>query len=262
MLLTDTHCHLTAPSLRVRLSEILQTAQHQGVRRFVVPSAQRQDWQNVMDLAQRPSEKNAPVFHAAVGIHPWFAESADDADFAGLSRLLREHPQLLVGETGLDFYDKAQTAAQRARQIRCFEAQLALAQVFRRPVIIHCLKAAAAVAASVRQTRFTQGGIVHAFSGSLEEAETFIKQGFLIGIGSLLLLNPAAKKARAAAAELPLDKIVLETDSPFMLRGETNTPANVRKIAEITAQLRGIAPEDVARQTEANVDALLARFSE
>ena len=90
----------------------------------------------------------------------------------------------------------------------------------------------------------------------MEEAEAFIQQGLLIGIGSLLL-NPTAKKARRAAAELPLSSLVLETDSPFMLANSTNTPANLRDIAAIAAELRGISLSELAQQTEKNIDSLL-----
>ncbi|WP_373779928.1 TatD family hydrolase [Neisseria dentiae] len=251
MQLTDTHCHLADPALLGSLPQVLAAARAAGVCRFIVPATQRADFADVAALSALPS------MHIAFGIHPWFAGSAEEGDFIYLERQLAQHPQALVGEIGLD-YGRAQTQEQRLRQVEVFERQLALAQRLRRPVIIHNLKATAAVVRSVKSCRFTQGGIAHAFSGSLEEARILTGCGFKIGIGSLLL-NPAARKARRAAAELPLADIVLETDSPFMLKNAVNTPANVREIAVIAAQLRGVTPEEVAAQTERNVDALLEK---
>lgn len=251
MRLTDSHCHLADPALLGSLPQVLAAARAAGVCRFIVPAAQRGDFAGVAALWEPPS------VHIAFGIHPWFADTASEGDFACLEQQLAQHPQALAGEIGLD-YAKAQTQIQRQRQEAVFERQLFLAERLRRPVIIHNVKASAAVVRSVKSCRFTQGGIVHAFSGSLEEARSLTGCGFKIGIGSLLL-NPAASKARKAAAELPLGDIVLETDSPFMLKNAVNTPANVREIAVIVAQLRGIAPEEVAAQTERNIDALLEK---
>lgn len=247
---TDTHCHLADPALLPQLPEVLAAARAANVRRFIVPATCRADWAAVLALG-------ATNTHSAIGIHPWFAAEAGADDLAALSQLLTQHPQALVGEIGLDFLHETPSNKARARQISLFEQQLRLAEQHRRPVIIHNLKASAAIVAAVRATRFSQGGIVHAFSGSLEEAQAFIRCGFKIGIGSLLL-NPAAKKARQAAAALSLEHIVLETDSPFMLKNEINTPANVRAIAETAAGLRGISLAALSVQTEINVAQLLA----
>lgn len=251
--LTDTHCHLADPAFSNQLPDILKAAEIQGVHRFIVPATCSDDFQAVIALDE------IPTVHIALGIHPWFAEAASEQDFQLLKSLLKQYPQAWVGEIGLDFYDKAQTPEQRKKQIDCFCRQLVLAERLCRPVIMHNLKATSAIVEAVKKSRFTQGGIAHAFSGSLEEAQLLIKNGFKIGIGSLLL-NPTAKKARQAAENLSFKDIVLETDSPFMLKNTVNTPANVRKIAEITAQLRHISIEEVAAVTEQNVETLLAKI--
>lgn len=250
-MLTDTHCHLADPAFRDDLPETLAAATHAGVNRFIVPATCRDDFDAVLALAEHPA------IHTAVGIHPWFADTAAVSDLAVLDSLLGQHAAVLVGEIGLDFHHNQPSETQRARQTEIFTAQLRLAERHRRPVVLHNLKATAAIAAAIRATGFTQGGIAHAFSGSLEEAEALTRCGLFIGIGSLLL-NPNAKKAHRAAAELPLEHIVLETDSPFMLKNAINTPANVRKIAEIMAQLRGVSWQHIAKQTEANTTRLLS----
>lgn len=252
---TDTHCHLADPALRKNLPHVLTAAREAGVGRFIVPATRPQDWQDVADLAEIPSEHGIRV---AFGIHPWFSDGIAEQDFAGLAAVLARYPGAWVGEIGLDFYDKTQTPQQRERQIQVFSHQLAIAQTLRRRVIIHNLKATADIAAAVKQTGFTQGGIVHAFSGSAEEARVLTKLGFKIGIGSLLL-NPNARKVRDTLKALNDGDFVLETDSPFMLKKEINTPANIPGIAKIAAEIRGTCVEEIAKVTERNADALLER---
>lgn len=213
MRLTDTHCHLADSVLRGNLAQVLAEARQAGVWRFIVPATCPQDWQDVAELSEMPSEHGQ--IRIALGIHPWFSDGIAEQDFSGLEAVLVRYPRAWVGEIGLDFYDKTQTPPQRERQIQVFSRQLAIAQTLRRRVIIHNLKATADIAAAVKQTGFTQGGIVHAFSGSAEEARVLTKLGFKIGIGSLLL-NPNARKVRDTLKALNDGDFVLETDSPFM----------------------------------------------
>lgn len=251
--LTDTHCHLAEAALVDDLENVIAAAESCGVKRFVVPSAHAGDFAAVGRLAD-----NKRIF-AAFGIHPWFAKEVGKQELDGLKNYLVQYPRAWVGETGLDF-QRAKTRADREIQTAWFETHLTLAREMQRPIIVHNVKASAAIAAAAKRTGFAQGGIVHAFSGSLEEAALLVKCGFKIGIGSLLL-NPNAKKACAAAKSLTLEDIVLETDSPFMLGDLENRPKNVRKIAEIAAELRGISLAELAEQTEKNVNALLAQTS-
>lgn len=251
---TDTHCHLADAALRENLPHILTAARKVGVKRFIVPATCPQDWQSVAELSEMPSEHGQ--IRIALGIHPWFSDGIAERDCVRLEAMLARYPQAWVGEIGLDFYDKTQTPPQRERQIQVFVRQLAIAQTLRRRVIIHNLKATADIAAAVKQTGFAQGGIVHAFSGSAEEARVLTKLGFKIGIGSLLL-NPNARKVRDTLKALNDGDFVLETDSPFMLKKEINTPANILRIAEIAAQIRGTGAAEIAAITERNADSLL-----
>ncbi|HFC6052025.1 TPA: TatD family hydrolase [Neisseria meningitidis] len=251
---TDTHCHLADAALRENLPHILTAARKVGVKRFIVPATCPQDWQSVAELSEMPSEHGQ--IHIALGIHPWFSDGIAERDCVRLEAMLARYPQAWVGEIGLDFYDKTQTPPQRERQIQVFVRQLAIAQTLRRRVIIHNLKATADIAAAVKQTGFAQGGIVHAFSGSAEEARVLTKLGFKIGIGSLLL-NPNARKVRDTLKALNDGDFVLETDSPFMLKNTVNTPANILRIAEIAAQIRGTGAAEIAAITERNADSLL-----
>lgn len=256
MRLTDTHCHLADSVLRGNLAQVLAEARQAGVWRFIVPATRPQDWQSVAELSEMPSEHGQ--IRIALGIHPWFSDGIAERDCVRLEAMLARYPQAWVGEIGLDFYDKTQTPPQRERQIQVFVRQLAIAQTLRRRVIIHNLKATADIAAAVKQTGFAQGGIVHAFSGSAEEARVLTKLGFKIGIGSLLL-NPNARKIRETLKTLNDTDFVLETDSPFMLKKEINTPANIPGIAKIAAEIRETCVEEIAKVTEHNADALLGR---
>lgn len=251
---TDTHCHLADAALRENLPHILTAARKVGVKRFIVPATCPQDWQSVAELSEMPSEHGQ--IRIALGIHPWFSDGIAERDCVCLEAMLARYPQAWVGEIGLDFYDKTQTPQQRERQIQVFSRQLEIAQTLRRRVIIHNLKAAADIAAAVKRTGFTWGGIVHAFSGSIEEAHVLAKLGFKIGIGSLLL-NPNARKVRDTLKALNDGDFVLETDSPFMLKNTVNTPANILRIAEIAAQIRGTGAAEIAAITERNADSLL-----
>ncbi|QEY24909.1 TatD family hydrolase [Neisseria animalis] len=253
MRFTDSHCHLAEPVWQNNLPSVLSEAEAAGVYRFLVPATAPHDWQQVADLPERPSANQQ--IRIAFGIHPWFAADISEQNWQSLETLLQQYPQAWVGEAGLDYLQQHKAAWAVQQQV--FIRQLELAQRLKRRIIVHNVKASAAVIAAVKAANFTQGGIIHAFSGSLEEAESLIRYGFYIGIGSLLL-NPTAKKVRQAAAKLPPERIVLETDSPFMLKNAVNTPANIRRIAAETAALRGISIEELSRQTEKNINLLFA----
>ncbi|MDK4684414.1 TatD family hydrolase [Kingella negevensis] len=245
---TDTHCHLTDVAFAQTQPEIIAQAQQANVSGCIVPAAQFTDWQNILAL------KQTFVRRKAIGIHPWFAAEWNETISRSLKNTLAENPELWLGEIGLDFH-RATTPEAREQQQHVFRLQIEIAQQSHRPVILHNLKSTQTLVQILRETKFAHGGIAHAFSGSMEEARLLTEQGLLIGLGSLLL-NPNAKKVRQLAAQLPLEQIVLETDSPFMLRDTLNTPANTRKVAEIVAELRGISLVELAAQCERNLQRL------
>ncbi|KLT73493.1 hypothetical protein PL75_02705 [Neisseria arctica] len=247
---TDSHCHLADKAILPKLDTVMQQAAEAGICRFIVPATHHGDFNSVATL------NIYPQIHTAFGIHPWFTNSTLPDHLQQLEKLLRKYPYALVGEIGLDFQYGSPDTNARQRQTELLRHQLELAGQYRRPVILHNLKSTEALVSALKTARYSYGGIAHAFSGSLEEARRLIDCGLLIGIGSLLL-NPNAKKARQAATELSLEHIVLETDSPFMLPKQTNTPANLRRIAETVALLRGISLAELAEHTENNINRLL-----
>lgn len=244
--LTDTHCHLSSFPL-YRLPEIIFQAVSVGVNQMIVPAAEYTDWQTLLSL-----RTCSAVRAVALGIHPWFVAHHSPHLLAELANLLAQYPDIWVGEIGLDFYDKTLSDQQKSLQIEWFEQQLILANTYQRPVIIHQVKAVEQVAKSIKKIGLAKGGIAHAFSGSLEEANILLQSGLKIGLGSLLL-NPHAKKVRQAAMRLPENSILLETDSPFMLPENTNTPANLARIARIVAELRNISVDQLAKICEKNL---------
>lgn len=253
---TDSHCHLGETPLFAQWDHIQSACKRVGVRRFIVPATCAQNFDAISALADHAAIR--PAF----GIHPWFTDTATDTALAALEAALIRHPHALVGEIGLDFYDPASTPHDRACQETVFLRQLELAQRYRRPIILHQRKSLWRCRELIHACRFHHGGLAHAFSGSLNEAEDWCAHGFKIGLG-LPLLNPNARRLHRIATHLPLSGIVLETDAPFMaaqaqaLGATTNTPALIPQIAQALAQWRGIALAEVSAQTEANIDSLL-----
>lgn len=251
---TDSHCHAADPNLRFRLPEILPQATQLGVSQIIAPAATPQDWQPLLDLARLPE-----IRAVALGVHPWFCEQYTAKQHTDLAEILQKNPRVLIGEIGLDFYDKTQSTAQREQQQQVFRQQLDLARQFERPIIAHNLKSYEKFIQIIQQDKFKCGGMAHAFSGSLEQANFLIKHGFKIGIGTLLL-NPNAKKTRTAAQNLPLHSLLIETDSPFWRGGTDGSPVLLAEIAAELARLRGIDLANLAAQLELNLREVLAFY--
>ena len=251
MELIDSHTHLDFPDFDEDRQALLAECRALGVRRMVVLGVYRGNWQRVWDLVQ-----SDPDLHAAFGLHPVYLDDHRPEDLKELGDWLTRlagHRQLCaVGEIGLDYFIET---LDRERQQALFEAQLGLAKDFDLPALIHVRRSHAAVIATLKRITLKRAGIIHAFAGSKEEAREYIKLGFKLGLGGAATW-PQALRMHRVLAELPLDSVVLETDSPdmapAMFPGQRNSPAHLPAICEALAGIMVVSPEQLAAASTAN----------
>jgi len=256
---TDTHCHLDAPEFDADRAAVVERARAAGVSRLVLPAVEVTHFDVVRALAQA----HDAVY--ALGIHPLYVERATEADLETLRQALqaqRGDPRLVaVGEIGLDHFV---SGLDRAKQERFYLAQLALAREAGLPVILHVRRSADALLKGLRRVA-VRGGIAHAFNGSAVQAEHFLALGFKLGFGGAMT-HERALQIRRLASTLPERAVVLETDAPDIppqwlyrsaeQRGDgpqaRNEPAELPRIAETLAALRGWSLQRTAEITSAN----------
>ena len=256
MRLIDSHCHLNYEGLAERQDEVLEAARARGVVGFLNISTRKREWDDVIAVATR----NADVW-ATVGVHPHEADAHPDLGASALVEAA-EHPRVIaIGECGLDYYyDKSDRTAQRER----FQAHIAAARQSGLPLVIHTREAEADTAEilsdAVREGGVT--GVLHCFTGSAELARKGLDLGFYVSLSGIVTFKNAAD-LQATARWLPADRILVETDSPFLApipnRGKTCEPAFVVDTAAFVAELRGEEPEALADATTANFFRLFAK---
>lgn len=261
----DTHCHLDAPEFAADRDCVRERARAAGVAHLLIPAVARSHWPQAIALAQRHGDSYA------LGIHPLYTPGADESDIQALRELLQQQrgdPHLVaVGEIGLDFFVPDLDAE---RQIWFYEQQIKLAREFDLPVVLHVRKSSDRLLKTLRQYPVV-GGIAHAFNGSAQQAQAFIDLGFRLGFGGALTYERALK-LRALAASLPLSSLVMETDAPDIpphwlyttaesrAQGQTqgrNSPAELPRIAQEVAQLRGMDVQVLAQACLHNARAAL-----
>ena len=263
----DTHCHLDAPELSLDVADVAARASAAGVTHCVLPAVAVSNFQNVRLLAEKFG------YSYALGIHPMCVPQAQDADLIALDAeltLRQADPRLVaVGEIGLDFFvSELMEPAMRERQEAFYREQLKLARKHGLPVILHVRRSADRLLKHLRDIQPIGGwtGIAHAFNGSQQQAEEFIRLGFKLGFGGAVSFE-SALQLRRLAAELPLTALVMETDSPDIpphwlyttaadrTLGKPqgrNEPAELPRIAQQVADLRGITVQALAAATTAN----------
>jgi len=248
--LFDTHCHLDIDSFTEDIEEVIERAAATGVTRMIVPGLDLDNAAAVLALAER-----FPGVHAAVGVHPNSAAGWCD-EWIGRLRELARHPKVVaIGEIGLDYYwDKTPPEVQH----KALAQQLELAAELSLPVIIHNREASADVIDMLAASSLNgheRPGVLHSFSGDWATAEAALAMGFYLGFTGPLTYKKA-DDLRAIAARVPLDRILIETDAPYLTphpyRGKRNEPAYVRFVAERLAEVRGLSLSEVAEITTAN----------
>jgi TatD DNase family protein len=252
--LIDTHCHLDAAEFDLDRAALMAEKVGAGVTANVVPAIERANFAAVASIC-REYAGCAPAF----GIHPLYVGRARVEDLIVLDEILSRNVCVAVGEIGLDDYLPERD---EAVQEHYFVAQLEIARRHELPVLLHVRRAIDKTLKHLRRHRVV-GGIAHAFNGSRQQAEEFIKLGFKLGFGGAMTFD-GARRIRELAATLPLDSIVLETDAPDIppawKAGARNTPADLLPIAETLAQLRGLSLAEIAAATSANAHAVLPRL--
>lgn len=263
----DTHCHLDAAEFSADVAGVRARAAAGGVAHCVLPAVAVSNFKAVHQLAHAFSDSYA------LGIHPLCVPGAQDADLQALDAelsLRRDDPRLVaVGEIGLDYFEPAlKQSPMRERQEFFYREQLKLARRHGLPVMLHVRRSADKLLKHLRELQPAGGwtGIGHAFNGSAQQAAEFVRLGFKLGFGGNVTFD-SALQIRRLAGELPLDALVMETDSPdipphWLYRTAQqredgqgqgrNEPGELPRIAAVLAQLRGISPEALALATTAN----------
>lgn len=245
-LLVDSHCHLDAAEFDADREQALARARACGVVAQIVPAVSRAGWAQLAALARRH-----PDLHPAYGLHPCYLDQHRTEDVEALREWLAAHPAVAVGECGLDGY---QPGLDFGRQREFLRAQLAIARALDLPVILHARRAVEETLLILREFPGLRG-VVHSFSGSLEQAHRLWRMGFATGFGGPLTY-PTARRVRALVAACPSELLLLETDAPdqppLSRRGQRNEPAALPEILQQAALVRGEEPEALAAITAAN----------
>lgn len=256
MQLIDSHTHLDFAAFDHDRSQVLADCQALGVKRALVMGVSSANWDKLWQLCQQHS-----MLYAAFGLHPMFLAQHTQQDLIQLESYLQRFSQynkcVAVGEIGLDYY---LAELDKIKQQQLFQAQLELAKQFDLPVCLHVRRAHADTVKYLKQAKLSRGGIVHAFSGSLEEAKEYIKLGFYLGIGGAATWSQA-KRLQRVFQQIPSTHWVLETDAPDMSPSfqaqQRNSPEFLPQICQMLATLKGISSEQLAQTTTANMFQLL-----
>jgi TatD DNase family protein len=256
-MLIDSHCHLDAFEFNQEQDAIVKAALRRGVEKIIIPAVNRKSFDDVIAL-----RKKFPNCFYALGFHPMYINKMKDDDLDILQFYLKMYEPVAVGEIGLDFFF---TKDNKLLQEEIFVAQLKLAGIFDLPVIMHVRQAIDDVLKNLRRYR-VKGGIAHAFNGSIQQAQAFIKLGFKLGFGGAMTYS-RAKHIQALAKALPIQSIVLETDAPdippsWLGYGRRNAPHELHQIATFFAELRGMNLDSVIEISHQNTLDALPKISQ
>ena len=249
-MIIDTHCHLDDTRYRDDLDEVIHRAEAQGVKKFIIPGADPESLERAVWIA----EQYAPVFFA-VGVHPY---DAGNYDRAFLEKFI-EHPKCVaVGECGLDYFrlpeGEAEIAAEKQRQKEVFIDQILLAKERRKPLIVHIREAGADSLELLQEYAGEEGGVLHCYNAD-ESLLKLAERNFYYGIGGVLTFKNARKLINVYP-KIPLEKLIIETDAPYLTphphRGERNEPAYCTLVAEKMSELSCIPRKEIEALTTEN----------
>ncbi|QWD27539.1 TatD family hydrolase [Polynucleobacter paneuropaeus] len=247
----DSHCHLDFPEFQSRLPEVLSNMEKANVQHALCVSVDLPDFPKVLKLAEDHTH-----LYASVGVHPDY-EDTPEPSFEFLVETAK-HPKIVaIGETGLDYYrmgDRSYESMEWQRER--FRTHIRAAIASRRPLIIHTRSASADTLRILQEEGASKiGGVMHCFTESLEVAQAAMEMGFFISFSGIVTFK-SAKDLQETCRQVPLDKLLIETDSPYLApvpyRGKTNEPAWVAQVGEFVADLKGVSVERLAKQTYDN----------
>ncbi len=247
-MLVDSHAHLELPEFRKDLEEVIQRAKDSGVEYIFTVGTERKDWSRALEIAHR-----YPSVYAILGVHPHNAKEIDSQTYPLLKNLCRDEKVKALGEIGLDFF---RNLSPREVQLKGFREQIGLAKELGLPIVVHDREAHQETLEILKTEKAEAcGGVIHCFSGDYEMAKECIDRGFYISIpGSITFKN--AERFREIVRKLPLDCLLIETDSPFLspepFRGKRNEPSFIPYTARKIAEVKRISFEKVAQTTTEN----------
>lgn len=258
-MLVDSHCHLDFPELYAELDGVVDRARRAGIGTVVTISTKLSEWERVRAIAE-----TYPEIWCSVGVHPHEAAVEEGADDTLRLVDLTRHPRVIgIGETGLDYYYEH---SPREAQQRAFRAHCAAARETGLPLIVHTRDADEDTIRILREESQADSsvfkGLIHCFTAGPELADFALKIGFHISVSGIVTFK-AAETLREIIKAIPLERLLVETDAPFLapvpMRGKRNEPAFVHHTAAAVAALKGISPEELARATTANFFRLFAK---
>ena len=254
----DAHCHLSDPRLDSSREAVIRRARDCGITRFVQGGVGPEDWQRQLRLLERYPEQILPVF----GLHPWWISENGEAssknalrDLAGLL-----NRAVAIGELGLDFSPRFPIALRELQQ-HFFREQLEIAGHHQLPLVLHVVSAHTEALELLTKSPPLHGGLIHAFTGSLQTARKYLELGFTLSIGGRIT-HPGSKSEalRKMIQELPLDRMVIESDAPDQsslgFQGRLNEPVSIIEIAGVVARLKSATTPTILRQSKLNLSNL------
>lgn len=260
--LFDTHTHFDVEDFDLDRQQLAFDAYAQGVHAMVLIGFLQSRFADLQRTAQQMQMwqqqfQHVPTAYLAPGLHPLYIEQHTHQHLFDLEQFLKNYSCIAIGEIGLDYFlPELKTPASKAKQAAFFDAQLDLARQYDKPVLLHIRRGHGDVFQHLKRHKFKLGGIAHAFGGGAEEAKTFVKWGFKIGITGLIC-NPNAKKLQQVLHQTQAQDWVIETDCPDMTPlccqkssdvRTRNTPANLRYVFEELCKWSDLSPEQLATQ--------------
>jgi TatD DNase family protein len=246
----DSHCHLTDKRLEKDLKAIIEKASERSIEGFLLAGTEPCDWQKQSDLKKLWPNKIFPVF----GVHPWWVKELSFEEQENALKTLenRQADCVAIGETGLDYQDKLKESKEAQKSV--FVQQIKIAQKYKKPLVLHAVRAHQDVLNTLKELDYQYGGLVHAYSAPPEIAEKYIEMGFLLSFGKALMTSQMAQKAFKTVS---IDKICFESDAPDQPPPQwpepLNMPWSIHVIAQKGAEITNTTPEKLLETSAQNL---------